>query len=82
MQIAPAGAKRGPGEVTVRFANGSETRVAGVELPRQETSGDKNLPLYGLGSVFIIFVIAQAARRRRQRARQTREAQGAETESR
>ena len=69
MQIAPAGAKRGPGEVTVRFADGSETRIAGVELSQREAIGDKNLPLFGLGGAFTIFVIAQAVRERRRRVR-------------
>jgi hypothetical protein len=67
MQIAPAGAKRGPGDVTVRFADGSETRVTGVESPQQERLGDKYVSLIALGSVFTIFVIAQAARKRRAR---------------
>ena len=66
MQIAPAGAKRGPGEVTVRFADGSETRVAGVELPQQEGLGDKYVSLIALGAVFVIFVAVQAVRKRRQ----------------
>ena len=69
MQIAPAGAKRGPGEVTVRFADGSEARVAGVELPRQEGLGDKYVSLIALGGVFTIFVMAQAVRKRRRRVR-------------
>jgi len=68
MQIASSGAKRGLGEVIVRFADGSEARVAGVELPQREAAGDKNLPLYGLGGLFAIFVIAQAIRKRRRRA--------------
>lgn len=68
MQIASAGAKRGPGEVTVRFADGNETRVAGVELPQQEGLGDKYMSLIALGGVFTIFVIAQAVRNRRRRS--------------
>lgn len=67
MQIPPGGAKRSPGEVTVRFANGNETRVSGVELPQQEGLGDKYVSLIALGGVFTIFVIVQAARKRRPR---------------
>jgi hypothetical protein len=67
MQIAPASAKRGLGEVVVRVADDNEIRVAGVELPRQEAASDKNLPLFGLGGVFAIFVIAQAVRKKRRR---------------
>jgi len=83
MQIAPGGVKRGPGEVTVRFADGSETRVSGVELPQQEGLGDKYVSLIALGGVFTIFVIVQAVRKRRPR-RITRSdvEQGAGTESR
>jgi hypothetical protein len=68
MQIAPAGAKRGPGEVSIRFADGSEVRVAGVELPQQEGLGDKYVSLIALGGVFAFFVIAQAVRKRRRRS--------------
>ncbi len=68
MQIAPAGAKRGPGEVTVRFADGRESRVAGVELPQQEGLGDKYVSLIALGGVFVVFVTAQVVRKRRRRA--------------
>jgi len=65
MQIAGGGAKRGSGEVVVRFADGLTTTVAGVSVPTAEPSGDRNLPLMGLGTVFFIFLIARAARRRR-----------------
>ena len=82
MQIASAGAKRGPGEVTVRFADGSEIRVAGVELPQQEGLGDKYVSLIALGGVFAIFVIAQSIRSRRPRASRADEGQGAGTEAR
>ncbi|MEK7732337.1 MAG: hypothetical protein AAB363_10825 [Planctomycetota bacterium] len=68
MQIAADGAKRGRGEVVVRFADGSETRIAGVELPQQEGLGDKYVSLIALGAVFIIFVAVQAVRKRRRRA--------------
>ena len=83
MQIASSGAKRGPGEVTVRFADGSETRVAGVELPQQEGLGDKYVSLIALGGVFIIFVAVQAVRKRRQGVfTRADEGRGAGTESR
>ena len=69
MQIAATGAKRGPGEVVVRFADGNETRVSGVELPQQEGLGDKYVSLIALAGVFTIFLIAQAVRKRRLRVR-------------
>lgn len=82
MQIAPAGAKRGPGEVTVRFADGNETRVAGVELPQQEGLGDKYVSLIALGGVFIVFVAVQAIRKRRPQVSRADEGRAAGTESR
>jgi len=63
MQIAPAGAKRGQGEVAVRFADGNETRIAGVELPQREAAGDKYVSLIALGAVFVIFVTVRAVRK-------------------
>jgi hypothetical protein len=82
MQIAAAGAKRGPGEVVLRFADGSETRVAGVELPQQEGLGDKYVSLIALGGVFIVFAAVQAIRKRRRRVSRADEGLAAETESR
>ncbi len=71
MQVAPGGAKKGSGQVTVKFADASETRVAGVELPQREEAGDMYLPLLGLGGVFAVFVIAQAVRKLRRGASQS-----------
>ena len=59
MQIAARGAQRGPGQVTVRFADGTETIVSGVELPQPETFGDKYLSLIGLGLVFGVAIVAR-----------------------
>lgn len=82
MQIAPSGARRGLGEVTVRFADGSETRVDGVESPQQEGLSDKYVSLIALGGVFTIFVITQAVRKHRGRVRLAHEGRAAGTESR
>lgn len=82
MQISPVGAKRGPGEVAVRFADGDEIRIAGVELPQQEGLGDKYVSLIALGGVFIIFVSVQAIRKRRPRVKRADEGRAAGTESR
>jgi hypothetical protein len=59
MQIAARGAQRGPGQVIVRFADGTETIVSGVELPQPETVGDKYLSLIGLGLVFAVAVVVR-----------------------
>ncbi len=69
IQVAPAGAKRGRGEATVRLADGTEMRVGGVELPQAEGLGDKYVSLIGLGAVFMIFIVAQAIRKRRKTAK-------------
>jgi hypothetical protein len=68
MQIGGRGAKRGPGAVVVRFADGVTQTIVGVPVPTAEQLGDRNVPLIGLGTVFIIFVVARAAKRRRARA--------------
>lgn len=68
MQIAPLATSRGRGTVYVRFADGTEARIAGVELPQRENVGDKYTPLIGLAAIFIIWVLVRAkgkAKRRR-----------------
>jgi len=64
MRIAAAGAQRRTGTVTVRFADGREAQVAGVELPQSEPKSEQFMPLMGLGVIFAIFVIIVACRRR------------------
>jgi hypothetical protein len=54
--------------VTLRFDDGTEMRVGGVELPHAEGLGDKYVSLIGLGLVFMIFILAQAIRKRRRRS--------------
>jgi hypothetical protein len=68
MQIGGRGAKRGLGAVVVRFADGVTQTIAGVPVPTAEQLGDRNVPLIGLSTMFIIFVVARAARHRRARA--------------
>lgn len=60
MQVVLKGTRRGQGKVLVRFADGSEVYVAGVELPQRETAGDKYVPLIGLGLIFVVWVIARS----------------------
>ncbi|MDO8629319.1 MAG: hypothetical protein Q7R41_02400 [Phycisphaerales bacterium] len=67
MQIAGGGAKRGLGAVVVRFADGVTQTIAGVPVPTAEPPGDRNIPLLGLGTVFMILIVVRAARRRRAR---------------
>ncbi len=64
MRVAPAGAPRGPGTVTVRFADGTENKVAGVELPEPPASSGKYIPLIGAGVIFAGWVIVRTLRGR------------------
>lgn len=73
MQIAAAGAKRRAGSVVVRFADGAEFSVAGVELPTRESSGDRYVAPTGLGLIIMILAFRNARRKRR---RQRIEASG------
>ena len=68
MQIAALGARRATGSVRVRFGNGDETVIGGVEISASEPIGDKAVPLVGLS---IVFLIAILARRRKRRLRET-----------
>ncbi len=69
MQIAPAGARRATGTVTVLFADGTPSAVPDVELPTRESVGDKYLSLIGLTALFVAFLAIDAVRRRRRRPR-------------
>jgi len=62
MQVASTGAQRRPGEVRVRFADGADATVAGVELPSPEPTGDRFVPLIGLGVLFAVWLIHRAIR--------------------
>ncbi|MCH8991974.1 MAG: hypothetical protein IIA44_09540 [Acidobacteria bacterium] len=64
MRIDAAGAIRAGGEVFIRFADGTEAVVAGVELPQAETTGEKYVPLIGLGVMLLVVVIVQKRRTR------------------
>jgi hypothetical protein len=63
VQIRHTGAKRGPGTVRVRFADGSETLISGVEVPQRGAFGDKYLSLIGLGTIFAALITWKAIRR-------------------
>jgi len=65
MQCAPTGTTRGRGTVIVQFADGTEEVVDGVELPKPESTGDRYIPLLGLGVIAGVYAIIHAARRNR-----------------
>ena len=62
MRIAPLPTKRGKGTVLVRFADGTESGVAGVELPQPRGVWDKYASLIGLGAIFLLWIIFRARR--------------------
>jgi hypothetical protein len=65
MRLSGSGAKRARGSVLIRFADGDEVQVDGVELPQRETIGDKYVSLFALGAIFATWVVVRAVRRRR-----------------
>jgi hypothetical protein len=66
MRLARGGGHhRRPGQVTVRFADGTETTVGGVELPTASTTSERLYALIGFALVFAIVVYVQVRRRRR-----------------
>ncbi|HUU97787.1 MAG TPA: hypothetical protein VM487_18785 [Phycisphaerae bacterium] len=65
VRLAAVGAHRRPGQVTVRFADGTQTIVAGVELPTASTTSEQLYALIGFAMVFAIVVYVQVRRRRR-----------------
>jgi len=65
MRIAPAGALRGVGNVRVRWADGTESWISGVELPIRPPRGETFTSLIALGAIFLGFVAVAAWRRKR-----------------
>lgn len=65
MRLSGSGARRARGAVLIRFADGDEVQVDGVELPQRETIGDKYVSLFALGAIFATWVVVRAVRRRR-----------------
>lgn len=66
MRLARGGGHhRRPGQVTVRFADGTQTIVGGVELPTASTTSEQLYALIGFALVFVIVVYVQVRRRRK-----------------
>lgn len=67
MRIHQAGTRQGVETVLVRFADGSEIRVPGVQLAVPEAVSDRFGSLIGLGAIFLILLAIHAGRRARAR---------------
>ena len=65
MQINQRGTQRGRGTVHLRFADGAELDLPGVEVPVAEGLGDKYVSLIGLGGIAVAFLLIRAWRGRR-----------------
>ena len=64
MQCTTTGTTRGKGEVRVKFADGSVAFIPQVELPQPAATGDRFVPLLGLGLIAGIYFAIQFVRRR------------------
>lgn len=65
MRIARAGALARPGQVAVRFADGTELIVADVELPSAQSFLEQNIMVFGLGLIFVVALLIHFHRRRK-----------------
>ena len=72
MRCPAAGAIRGAGTVTVRFADGTSSEIGGVSLPVAEPLGQRYLPLIGLGALAVFFLLYKALAGRAQGGRSGR----------
>ncbi|UCC29594.1 MAG: hypothetical protein JSU86_15490 [Phycisphaerales bacterium] len=62
MRVAPLPTRRGQGTVLVRFADGTESGIAGVGLPQPGSAWDEYASLIGLGTIFLLWIIFRARR--------------------
>jgi len=65
LRVAPAGAVERAAVMRVRFADGTESQIAGVLCPMPESWLSRNVPLIGLGACFVLFLAIARLRRRR-----------------
>ncbi len=65
MRVEPKGAKRGRGNITVRFADGTQYIVRDVEVPQPETNAETYMPLLGLAMMLLVVIMARRKRTRR-----------------
>ena len=67
LQVAHDSARRGTGAVLLRYADGTDVTIGGVELPTPESLTDQYVPLLGLGVVFLLVIAARERRARKAR---------------
>ena len=64
LRISREGALPRMGVVTVRFADGNETLVAGVELPSAKSFLEQNIMAIALAAIFLVALLIHSKRRR------------------
>jgi hypothetical protein len=65
MRISTVGALAGAGVVKVKFADGTETAVAGVTLPTQPPKASPLGAVLVLGLIFVVFIVYREYSRRK-----------------
>jgi hypothetical protein len=66
MRIAGMGAMKSTGTVRIKFDDGTEGTVAGVELPQMPTRPSVYLGPLGMGALLFVFIFVREYRRRKQ----------------
>ena len=66
--VSVGGTPRGKGDVLIRFADETETRVR-AEVPIKEAPADRNVSLIGLSLIFAVFLVVRAVKRRKSNIR-------------
>ncbi len=64
LTVTVRGTPRGKGDILIRFADETETRVR-AEVPIKETLADRYVSLIGLGLIFGVFLVVRAVKRRK-----------------
>lgn len=62
---AGASAQRALGNVHIRFADGTDAVLAGIEVPQPESSSEMQIRIAGLTAMFAVFIGVQVIRHRR-----------------
>ncbi|MCH8241461.1 MAG: hypothetical protein IH897_02485 [Planctomycetes bacterium] len=63
LTVTVRGTPRGKGDILIRFADETETRVR-AEVPIKETLADRYISLIGLGLIFAVYLVVRAVKRR------------------